>query len=107
MEERYYEMEPDDKKGGKGEEFYKEYQTVAEKRNNIKEKIEELSKRLFDLSLDLSRNEVRGEMTERQKRAYTLLSQGNVEGCLAVLDEKDIDDDLDRAEAEPERQKKV
>ncbi len=104
VEKRYYEMLPRYAKDNADGDFYKEYADVAAKRQHLKDTIDELSKRLFDLSLNLSRDEVCGEMTERQKRAYELLSQGDRAGCLAVLNEKDIDDDYKRRIAEKKRQ---
>lgn len=97
IEKRYFEMLPRYTKGGEDGEFYKEYADVAAKRQHLKDIIDELSKRLFDLSLNLSRDEVHGDMTYRQKEAYRLLFLGDSEGCLAVLNEKDIDDEDKRA----------
>ncbi|MGN1104259.1 MAG: tetratricopeptide repeat protein [Candidatus Coproplasma sp.] len=103
VEKRYYEMLPKYAEGNADDEFYKEYATIAARRQHLKDTIEELSRRLFDLSLNLSRDEVRGEMTERQKRAYELLAQGDRAGCLAVLNENDIDDEYKRRIAEKKR----
>ena len=106
IEEKYFKMLPIYAKGGFDESFRNEYVNVASKRQSMKKQIEDLEKSIFDLSLGLSKDEVRGEMTPRMKEAYRLLELGDSEGCIAVLNSEDIDSEFERWEREHEREGK-
>jgi len=107
VEKRYYEMKPLYESNKMNDTFYKEYCEIATKRQTLLDTIDELKKNIFDLSLRLSKDEVRGDLTPRMKQAYRLMEQGDSKGCLAILDEKEIDDDFERWEKEQERQGKI
>ena len=108
VEEKYLDMKPEYAKGGCSEEFYKEFENIKDKRSRLKEQLEELRKQIFELSLSLSRDSARGDMTLRMKMAYRLLEQGDTKGCLAVLDEEDLNGDyFARKKALQESEKRV
>ena len=98
VEERYVQMKPIYQQGGFGEEFRREYVRLTARRQHLKEMIISLKQSIFELSLNLSRDEVRGELTPRQREAYRLLELGDSKGCLSVLDSDDIDDEFERFE---------
>lgn len=70
--------------------FFKRYAEVASRRQNLMDLIEELEKNIFKVSLQLCKDEVHGEITHRQKEAYRLFELGDYTGCLAVLDQEEI-----------------
>ena len=100
VEEQYFQMKSIYQQGDFGEEFRREYIRLSTRRQYLRETIEKLKQSIFELSLSLSRDEVRGELTPRQKEAYRLLEQGDNRGCLAVLDADDIDDEFELFERE-------
>ncbi|MCM1194890.1 MAG: tetratricopeptide repeat protein [Firmicutes bacterium] len=102
VEEQYMQMQPLYRVGGFSEEFRREYVRLTARRQHLKEMIDSLKKSIFELSLNLSRDEVRGELTPRQREAYRLLESGDSKGCLSVLDADDIDDEFERFEREQE-----
>ena len=106
IEEQYVQMKPIYQKGDYDESFRAEYVRLSARRQYLKETIDKLKQSIFELSLNLSRDEVRGELTPRQKEAYRLLEQGDSKGCLAVLDASDIDDEFERFEREQELESK-
>ncbi len=107
IEEKYFEMKPLYESNKMNDTFYKEYCEIAIKRQSLLDTIDELKKNIFDLSLRLSKDEVRCDLTPRMKQAYRLLEKGDSKGCLTILDEKEIDDDFKRWEKEQERQGKI
>ena len=107
VNEKYLDMKPEYAKGGCSDEFYREYAEVASRRSNLMEQLEEQRKQIFELSLGLSRDSAKGEMTPRMKKAYKLLEEGDSEGCLAVLDPKDIDSDVEVFEKEGGRKASI
>ena len=106
VEEQYVQMKPIYQQGDFGEDFRREYVRLSARRQYLSETVDKLKKSIFELSLNLSRDEVRGELTPRQKEAYRLLEQGDSRGCLAVLDANDIDDEFERFEREQELESK-
>lgn len=106
VEEQYVQMKPIYQQGGFGEEFRREYVRLTARRQHLKEMIISLKQSIFELSLNLSRDEVRGELTPRQREAYRLLELGDSKGCLSVLDSDDIDDEFERFEREQEQESK-
>ncbi len=106
VEEQYNQMKPIYAQGGFSDEFRREYVRVASHRQRLKETIDSLKQSIFELSLNLSRDEVKGELTPRQKEAYRLLELGDSKGCLSVLDADDIDDEFERFEREQEMESK-
>ena len=106
VEEQYLQMKPIYRQGGFDEQFRKEYIRLTARRQHLKEMIASLKQSIFELSLNLSRDEVRGDLTPRQKEAYRLLELGDYKGCLSVLDADDIDDEFERFEREQELESK-
>lgn len=94
VEEEYYQLKPIYAKGNCDNEFYRHYSNIASKRQNLIDEIEKLQELIFNVSLQMSYDNVHGEVTVRQKEAYRLFELGDYDGCMAVLDSKDIDDDF-------------
>lgn len=94
LEEEYYQLKPIYAKGDCDSSFYKHYSNVASKRQNLIDEIDELQRLIFNVSLRMSYDDVHGEITRKQKEAYRLFELGDYEGCMAVLNSKDIDDDF-------------
>lgn len=94
VEEEYYQLKPIYSKGNCDGEFYSHYSRVASKRQNLIDEIEDLQKLIFNISLRMSHDDVHGTISLRQKEAYRLFELGDYEGCMAVLDTKDIDNDF-------------
>ena len=78
----------------------REYAETATKRANLINAIEELEKSIFNLSLRLYRDDIHGEITVRQRKAYELFEEGDIEGANNVLDYGDI-------KSEYEKRKKI
>ena len=93
-EKEYLDMCAKYGKEDRTDEFYRRYADVASRRTLLNERINELRKQIFELSLGLSRDSVSGDMTPRMKKAYKLLEEGDPEGCLAVLDEEETISDF-------------
>lgn len=74
--------------------YYKKYAEVASKRQNLIDSIEELENSIFNMSLKMSYDEVRGDISVRQKEAYRLFEQGEYKKCLAVLNSDEINNDF-------------
>ncbi len=96
VEEEYYRLKPEFEKGGCSNEFYSKYSKIASRRQALIDEIEQLQKLIFNMSLRMSKDEVRGEITVRQKEAYRLFELGDYEGCMAVLDSNEIDGEFER-----------
>ena len=90
VEDKYLEMQAVYESRKMDDDFYKEYVKITTERNDLKEKIKNLRKSIFDLSLGFSENEVGGITDFRLKKAYRLMEQGDSKGCLAVLNEEEL-----------------
>ena len=97
-EEKYFRMKPEYASGKSDAAFYREYAAVAARRQELLETIETLEKSIFELSLHLSEDEVRGKITQRMKEAYRKLEAGDIEGCLAIVNPDEIIDEFTRWE---------
>ena len=95
-EEEYYALKPEYEKGCCSQELYHKYSQIASKRQSLRDEIEDLEGKIFNLSLAMTKDSVRGELTARQKQAYHLFEKGDYEGCLSVLNADDIDADYFR-----------
>lgn len=93
-QEYYYQMKPIYEKGDYSDSFYKEYLATSDKIKSLSSAVNELEKRIFEVSLHLCRDEVHGNVTVRQKEAYRLFELGDYQGCLKVLDKDEINDDF-------------
>ena len=96
VEEKYFRLKAEYVKGGCSDAVYREYADIATKRQNLLDAIEELQKNIFNMSLRLSRDSVRGEITPRQREAYRLFEAGDIEGANAILDFAEIKNDYQR-----------
>ncbi len=104
LEETYFQMRPIYAKGGADKAFYREYADVCSRRQKLKDSIGELEETIFNMSVNIVRDVIRGEITQRQKEAYRLFELGDYDGCMAVLDAEEINADFWAWE---ERQKKI
>ncbi|MBQ2759944.1 MAG: tetratricopeptide repeat protein, partial [Clostridia bacterium] len=77
----------------------REYAEIATKRSNLLEAIEELRKSIFNMSLRMCKDEIRGEITPRQKEAYRLFEAGDIEGANRILDFSEIKSEYERKKA--------
>ncbi len=95
IESEYYELHAKYKKGeiASDSPLFEKYSKLATKRIGIKTQIEELENTIFDFSVRLSKDEVGGNISERQKAAYRLFESGDLEGANEVLDEEEIESD--------------
>lgn len=66
--------------------------------NSLKKQIEDLEDKIFGVALSMSRDEVGGHITERQKRAYRYFEAGDVENAVAILDVDEALEEYRRAE---------
>lgn len=73
-QEYYYQMKPIYEKGDYSDSFYKEYLATSDKIKSLSSAVNELEKRIFEVSLHLCRDEVHGNVTVRQKEAHRLLN---------------------------------
>lgn len=106
INKKYLEMKPIYATGNADESFCKKYAKIATKRQSLIDTIEELQKSIFNMSLRMCKDDVHGEITQRQKEAYRLFELGDLDGCMSVLDSKDIDNDFLRAEKQFEEMAK-
>ncbi|MDE6273918.1 MAG: hypothetical protein K2L87_02595, partial [Clostridiales bacterium] len=97
LNEKYFLMKAEYSKGGCDDAFYREYAEIAARRQTVADEIEELRGQIFSLSVGLSRDEVHGEISLRQREAYRLLEQGDRAGCLAVMAAEEVDGDYFKA----------
>ena len=92
VEAKYFQMKPRYHAEKQDDAFYREYSEIASRRQNLLDAIRDLQSAIFQMSLNMSTDEVHGEVTPRQKEAYRLFEQGDYEGALAILDAGEIDD---------------
>ena len=95
VEEQYFRMKPQYETRKNDEDFYRAYSEIATKRQNLLDTIGELQDAIFQMSLNMSADDVHGEVSPRQKEAYRLFEQGDYEGALRILDAQEIDDEFE------------
>ena len=95
-EKEYFRLKAIYSKDKSDAELCRKYADVAAKRSSILKEIEDTEKILFEKSLNLIRDSAKGEMTARQREAYRLLEEGDLEGANAVLDFEEIKNDFHR-----------
>ncbi len=78
-----YERNPDDG------EICRAYFALAQAYDGIKNEIARLEDDIFSVSLSMSRDEASGGFTEKQRAAYKLFMDGDVEKAVAILDLED------------------
>lgn len=106
IDKEYFEMKPIYATGKADEAFCKKYAEIATRRQNLLDTIEKLQRNIFNTSLRMCKDDVRGEITQRQREAYRLFELGDLDGCMSVLDSKDIDNDFLKVEKQIEEMAK-
>lgn len=96
IDKEYCEMKPIYATGKTDEAFCKKYAEIAARRQNLLDTIEELQKNIFNISLRMCEDDVHGEITSRQKKAYRLFELGDLEGANNILDFDEISNDYQR-----------
>ncbi|MBR2861810.1 MAG: tetratricopeptide repeat protein [Clostridia bacterium] len=94
LDQEYYSLKAKYNSSLDNEDFYTEFIRVAAARQTLLEEIEELQESIFNVSVRMIKDDAHGEISPRQKKAYALFEQGDYEGCLAVLDENDLDNEF-------------
>ena len=72
---------------------------ASEQWNEAKKALRELEQELFSIALKIEEKNNDGTLTERQRKAYELMEQGDAEGANSILDLREILDDVAHAEA--------
>ena len=72
---------------------------ASEQWNEAKKNLRELEQELFSIALKIEEKNNDGTLTERQRKAYELMEQGDAEGANNILDLREILDDVAHAEA--------
>ena len=72
---------------------------ASEQWNEAKKALRELEQELFSIALKIEEKNNDGTLTERQRKAYELMEQGDAEGANNILDLREILDDVEHAEA--------
>ena len=72
---------------------------ASEQWNEAKKNLRELEQELFAIALKIEEKNNDGTLTERQRKAYELMEQGDAEGANNILDLREILDDVAHAEA--------
>ena len=72
---------------------------ASEQWNEAKKALRELEQELFSIALKIEEKNNDGTLTERQRKAYALMEQGDAEGANSILDLREILDDVAHAEA--------
>ena len=67
-----------------------EYLEVIKEKESLDNKIDECRENIFNMSLNMCRDEVRGEITQRQRKAYRLFEAGDLEGANKILNPDQI-----------------
>lgn len=86
---QFHAYEVDYKRNPSDENICKAYYTLASRYDALKNSIASLEDDIFSVSVSMSRGEALGEFTEKQRRAYKLFMEGDVEKAVAVLDMED------------------
>jgi len=71
---------------------------ASEQWNEAKKALRELEQELFSIALKIEEKNNDGTLTERQRKAYELMEQGDAEGANNILDLHEILDDVEHAE---------
>ena len=72
---------------------------ASEQWNEAKKALRKLEQELFAIALKIEEKNNDGTLTERQRKAYELMEQGDAEGANNILDLREILDDVAHAEA--------
>ncbi len=72
---------------------------ASEQWHEAKKALRKLEQELFAIALKIEEKNNNGTLTERQRKAYELMEQGDTEGANNILDLREILDDVAHAEA--------
>ena len=72
---------------------------ASERWNEAKKALRELEQELFSIALKIEEKNNNSTLTERQRKAYELMEQGDSEGANNILDLREILDDVEDTEA--------
>lgn len=86
---QFRELKVDYDRDPSNEKICKAYYTLANRYDSLKNSIASLEDDIFSVSLSMSRDETSDDFTEKQRRAYKLFMDGDVEKAIAVLDMED------------------
>ena len=107
LEKEYFPMKAEYGEKQNDMDFYRRYADIASKRKNIIEEIADAEKKLFEASLKITKDNIKGELTPRQREAYRYLEMGRSEKANAILDAEEMNADFDREmQLEEEKLKK-
>ena len=87
LDAQYWQMYEKYVSGDCDEAFRDAYADVANRRIEIMNQVEALEESILDISVQMSADDVHGEITEAQKQAYRLFERGEYEAALAALDQ--------------------
>lgn len=104
---KYYASKAQYATGALDDQGIRDYAGLAAKRQSLLDEIEELEKQIFEMTLGMSRDMTRGEVTARQRAAYELFEKGDYEGCLHILDPVEMDDEYERQRRRKEEEIKA
>ena len=71
---------------------------ASEQWNEAKKALRELEQYLFAIALKIEKKNNDGTLTERQRKAYELMEQGDAEGAEKIMNLREILDDVEHAE---------
>ena len=94
VEAEYYDLRVKYDKGDCTDEEYRKYCAAASKRQNLIDEIDDLQRAIFNVSLRMVNDDVHGEISDKQKKAYRLFEAGDHEGALSILNSEDIDNEF-------------
>ena len=94
VEAEYYDLRVKYDKGDCTDEIYRKYCAAASKRQNLIDEIDDLQRAIFNVSLRMVNDDVHGEISDKQKKAYRLFETGDHEGALSILNSEDIDNEF-------------
>lgn len=77
----------------------RDYAQISARRETLFHEIQKLQEQILRITLNICGGQVQGTITPRQKEAYRLFEQGNLSGCLQILDSADIDREFMAGEA--------
>lgn len=106
VEEQYYKLKSEYESAESNADICREYAKIATKRQNLIDSIKNLNSEIFNMSLRMCKDEVRGEITLRQKEAYKLFEKGDIEGANKILDFVEIQNEYQRRKAIREAEQK-
>ena len=86
VEKEYFELKSKYVEDDCDEATCRKYYETASRRQTLIDTIEELQKNIFNMTFRMCKDEIHGEITQRQKEAYRLFEAGDLEGANRILD---------------------